>query len=125
MIITKIRELEKAKAHAVSLEKSIAAQLTSELSELPAKYGFDNVKAFIKAVKAAGGGRKKRGSKPVTKPNTAVKRKRAKITDETRAELKTLVEAGKSGSEIAAALGISLPSVQNIKKALGLVKANG
>ena len=39
-----------------------------------------------------------------------------------RAEVKSMVEAGKTGTEIVAALGISLPSVQNIKKALGLVK---
>jgi hypothetical protein len=45
------------------------------------------------------------------------------ITDETRAKVKALVEAGKTGAEIAAEVGISLPSVQNIKKALGLVKA--
>ncbi len=51
------------------------------------------------------------------------RRKRAVITDETRAEVKRLVEAGKTGAEIAQALGISLPSVQNIKKALGLVKS--
>jgi DNA-binding CsgD family transcriptional regulator len=37
--------------------------------------------------------------------------------------VKKLVGAGKTGSEIAKSLGISLPSVQNIKKALGLVKS--
>jgi len=37
--------------------------------------------------------------------------------------VKKMTEAGKTGSNIAAALKISLPSVQNIKKALGLVKA--
>jgi DNA-binding CsgD family transcriptional regulator len=36
--------------------------------------------------------------------------------------VKKLVKAGKSGSQIAKAVGISLPSVQNVKKALGLVK---
>ncbi len=44
------------------------------------------------------------------------------ITDDTRAEVKKLVEAEKTGAEIAKALKISLPSVQNIKKALGLVR---
>jgi DNA-binding CsgD family transcriptional regulator len=34
-----------------------------------------------------------------------------------------MVDAGKTGAEIAKELKISLPSVQNIKKALGLVKA--
>lgn len=32
-----------------------------------------------------------------------------------------MVDAGKTGAEIADVLGISVPSVQNIKKALGLV----
>ena len=41
----------------------------------------------------------------------------------TRARVKKLVQAGKSGSQIAKAVGISLPSVHNIKKALGLVKS--
>ncbi|MES2697761.1 MAG: helix-turn-helix domain-containing protein, partial [Verrucomicrobiota bacterium] len=50
------------------------------------------------------------------------KRTRSVITDDTRAEVKKLVEAEKTGAEIAKALKISLPSVQNIKKALGLVR---
>ncbi len=50
------------------------------------------------------------------------KGRRAVITDDTRAEVKKMVQAGKTGSEIAKAVGISLPSVQNIKKALGLVE---
>jgi hypothetical protein len=33
-----------------------------------------------------------------------------------------MVGEGKTGAQIAAAVGISLPSVQNIKKALGLVR---
>ena len=39
------------------------------------------------------------------------------------ADVKKMVDAGKTGAEISQALKISLPSVQNIKKALGLVKA--
>jgi transposase len=33
------------------------------------------------------------------------------------------VQEGKSGAEISKSLGLSLPSVQNIKKEAGLVKA--
>jgi len=120
MVTTKIKELEATKARVASLEKSIAAQLNKELSALPAKFGFDNVAAFIKAVKAAGGG--KRGGRVAKKATAGKKRrKRAVITDATRAEVKKLVEAGKTGAAIAKTVGISLPSVQNIKKALGLV----
>ncbi len=123
MITDKLKELEATKAKMASLEKSIASQLQDELSALPAQYGFDTVQAFIKAVKAAAGGRRKKGKGTPSKTSSAKTRTRATITDETRADLKKLAEAGKSGPEIAKALGISLPSVQNIKKALGLVKA--
>lgn len=121
MITNKLKAIETAKAKIAALEKSIATELNKELAALPAKYGFDSVKAFAKAVKAAGAPGKVR---PAAKPAAAgKKRTRAVITDATRAEVKKLVEAGKSGSAIAKSLKISLPSVQNIKKALGLVKA--
>jgi hypothetical protein len=68
---------------------------------------------------AAGG---KRSVKQARKPKTKT-RKRAVITDSVRAKVKALLKAGKSGSQVAKAVGISLPSVQNIKKAFGLVKA--
>lgn len=51
----------------------------------------------------------------------AKKSKRAVINDEVRSEVRRLVESGRTGAEIVKAIGISLPSVQNIKKALGLV----
>lgn len=58
-------------------------------------------------------------------PKTAKKKapKRTVITHQIRADVKKLVECGKTGGEIAKCLGISLPTTQNIKKALGLVKA--
>ena len=48
-----------------------------------------------------------------------------KITPEIVEKVKALATAGKTGSAIAKATGISLPSVQNLKKKLGLVKARG
>ncbi len=123
MITNKLKEIEEAKARIAALEKSIATELKSELAALPAKYGFSSVKAFAKAVKlAVGGAGKVRGAgKP--KASGGKSRTRAVITDATRANVKKLVEEGKSGAAIANELEISLPSVQNIKKALGLVKA--
>jgi DNA-binding NarL/FixJ family response regulator len=123
MVTEKIRELKATKAKLEKLEQFVAAGLRKELAALPASYGFDNVEAFIAAVSAAAGGRRGR-AKGAGKPARGKKRRRrAVITDETRAEVKRLAGAGKTGAEIAAAVGISLPSVQNIKKALGLVKA--
>jgi hypothetical protein len=123
MVSDKIKELEAARAKLATLEQSIASALNKELAALPGKYGFDSVDAFVAAVKAASGGGR-RGRRAGKAAAAAPKRRRARavITDATRADVKKMVEAGKTGGEIAKALKISLPSVQNIKKALGLVK---
>jgi hypothetical protein len=119
MFTDKIKELEATKVKVAALEKKIATQLQRELAALPGKYGFGSVAAFLKALKAAAGGK---SPKPAPL-KSGKRRRRAVITDATRAEVKKMAEAGKTGAVIAKALGISLPSVQNIKKALGLVKA--
>jgi hypothetical protein len=124
MVTKQIKELEVTKAKIVALERSIAKRLQKELSSLHDKYGFSSIQEFVKALKgAASGSSKKSGRGKAAKVPGAKRRKRAVITDETRASVKKLVEAGKTGSQIAKTLGISLPSVQNIKKAQGLVKA--
>lgn len=114
MVTPLIKKLTDAKATVVTLQKSIA----KELASLPSEYGFGSLEEFIAAVRTASPGAK-RGPKG---QRLSTRRKRSKITKETRARVKALVKAGKTGSAIAAALKISLPSVQNIKKALGLVK---
>lgn len=111
-----LKEIETTRTKLAHLEAAHAANMQSELAALPARYGFPTAKAFIKAVKAASGGKSGRVGK------VPGKRTRAKITDETRAEVKKMALDGKTGMEIATTLGISVPSVQNIKKALGLVK---
>ena len=123
MIANQIKEIEAARAKIAALEKSVEAAMNKELAALPGKYGFASVKAFATAVMAAaaGAGKGRAGAKPAA-AGAKKRRTRAVITDATRADVKKLVEAGKSGGAIAKALQISLPSVQNIKKALGLVK---
>ena len=131
MVTDKLKELEAARAKLATLEQSIADELNKELAALPAKYGFASADEFLLAVSAATGGRgvrRGRRGRPAGSGRGAGKgggrrRRRAVITDETRAQVKKMVDGGKTGAEIAAALKISLPSVQNIKKALGLVKS--
>jgi len=117
MVINKIRLLKTTKAKVAKLEQSIKAQLAKELASLPRKYGFSSSQAFLKAVRAVAGKAIVSAGKKVA----GKRRKRAVITADTKAKVKSLVEAGKTGGEIAKAVGISLPSVQNIKKELGLV----
>jgi len=123
--IDKLNQLEAAKAKLAEMEQSITAERRSALANLPSEFGYSDLNSFIKALKDAqqSGGRRKVRAK--TAAPKATKRTRARITDETKTEVKSMVEAGKTGAEIAKALKISLPSVQNIKKALGLVKARG
>jgi transposase len=121
MITDKIKVLAMAKARVTQLEHSIALGLNRELADLPGKFGFSDVSHFVRAVKAAAG--EERGRRAKT-PALVKRRKRAKITDTVRARVKKLVKAGKTGSQIAKSLKISLPSVQNIKKAFGLVRTS-
>jgi hypothetical protein len=155
MITEKIQKLQELEAQALKLKASIENERDGELAALPAKYGYDSLAAFVKALKQAAGapkkgrkgkrrGRKpgkpgKRGRKPGRKakkqaaapavakaPKAGKKaggRKRTKITPELKEQVKALVASGLSGSKIAKQFGISLPSVQNIKKEFGLVKA--
>jgi hypothetical protein len=120
MVIEKIQELSVLQAKAAKLQAAIEIERKAELAALPGKYGYESVKTFIKALKAAVGGvKRKRGVKKAA----PAKRKRAKLTSELKHQVKGAVEAGKTGAAIAKEFGISLPSVQNIKKEFGLVKA--
>ncbi|HSI07159.1 MAG: helix-turn-helix domain-containing protein [Rariglobus sp.] len=126
-----IAELEKAKAKLAQAEAKLASDRVAALAKLPGDYGYDNLNAFIKALKAAAGkagkGKKGKAAKATkaAKAPKAGKRTRAKITPELKAAVIAAVQAGKSGAEISKSLGLSLPSVQNIKKEAGLVKARG
>jgi len=97
---------------------ALEGKLFGELSKLPRKYGFSNVDDFITAVRQACVKQPK-----VAKVRAGARKKRAKITDAIRQKVKALVGAKKTSKAIAAELKISVPTVQNIKKALGLVKA--
>ena len=124
-----IAELEKAKAKLAQAEAKLAADRVSALAKLPGDYGYSSLNEFIKALKAAAGKagkvKKAKAAKAPKAPKApkAEKRTRAKITPELKQQVIAAVQAGDSGAKIAKSFGISLPSVQNIKKEAGLVKA--
>jgi hypothetical protein len=108
-------KIEKLRTKVARLETEIAHDMYVELAVLPKQFGFSSVAEFLRSVaEAARGGPRKGSARPR-------RRKRAKITDAIRAEVRKLVKAGKTGAQIAKAVGISLPSVQNVKKAIGLI----
>jgi len=116
-IVSLERQLKKLERARVRLLKRAEARNRKLLMRLPKKVGLGSVEELIEALRGVTGKRK-----AALPPNGKRRRKRAVITDATRAKVKKLVQDGKTGSEVAKLVGISLPSVQNIKKALGLVK---
>lgn len=118
MIANKLKEIAEAKMKLAALEASVAAAAKSELAQLPAKFGFASPEAFVEAVRAATSGRDHR-----SRQSGKQRRRRTTITDEIRHAVKKLAKAGRTNAAIAAELTISVPSVHNIKKALGLVRA--
>ncbi|MDP1578798.1 MAG: helix-turn-helix domain-containing protein [Candidatus Didemnitutus sp.] len=117
-------QLTKARQQVAALEKQLA-QGSRKLLVLPAKYGFRSMDSFIAALQQAAGGSSTAPKTKVTVAKSTGRKPRAKITAETKAKVKEMVKAEKTGTQIAKALNISLPSVQNIKKELGLVKKRG
>lgn len=115
----KLRELAKYQQKVAVLEKELS-KLNRRLLALPGKFGFKSVDELIAALRQAqtGGTPSARG----TVKGTGRRKQRAVITPEMKQKVKAMAEAGKTGAEIAKAVGISLPSVQNVKKAMGLVK---
>lgn len=113
----KFTELQSLRKQIARLEKGVVKQ-QKKLLALPGKYGFRTVGDFVAALKSAAsaaGVKSEQG-------NIKGAGKRAKITPEIKAQVKTAVAEGKTAGEIATKLGISVPSVANIKKELGLVK---
>ena len=109
-------ELEKYKNKIAALEKKLKQQ-SKRLADLPAKLGFKTVEDLIEALKSVSTESKSEAPKKAAKKT----RKRAKITPKVEAEVKALVAKKMTGAAIAKKVGISLPSVGNIKKRLGLV----
>ncbi|HVZ63787.1 MAG TPA: helix-turn-helix domain-containing protein [Lacunisphaera sp.] len=117
---TDLKKIEKYKKEIARLLAVVNKQ-NRKLLALPAKHGYRSMDEFIAALKAAGssGGAAPAGKAKASGGKT---RKRAKITPEIKAQVKSLSGQGKTGAEIAKATGISVPSVANIKRELGLVK---
>ncbi len=127
MVTDTVKELQAAKAKVAAIEQSLAKELKQKLSKLPSEYGYDDLADFIAALKEAAGVRKSskavKGADKAEKPGKRVKR--ARLTTELKDVVKAAVAAGKTGAAIAKEFGISIPSVQNIKKEFGLVKKRG
>ena len=114
----KLKEIASYKAKIAALEKAVAIEQNKKLIGLHKEVGLESTEALIAALKGL--------SKPARKGKKTAKASgrasRTRITSAIKAGVGKAVKAGKKGSKIATQFGISIPSIQNIKKELGLVK---
>lgn len=147
-ILDQLEEMAALDSKREAIAQAIAERRPKALVALPAQFGYESMEAFVaacleadKSVRKAAKAKQAKGkSAKAVKQAKAAKQPRApkepkeedkkpitrvKITDAIRAQVKTLVDAGSTQKEIVAILGISVPSVQNVKRLLGLTRTRG
>lgn len=127
MLSSKIKELQDYKAKIVELEKAVLEERESALARAHSDLGFASRSDLIKALRAldkAGPkrGRRKGSKKPARAVEKKARRKRTTITPELRDSILAAVKEGGTGMAVAKRFGVSLPTVQNIKRAAGLTR---
>lgn len=91
------------------------------LKDLHVQLGFASRGDLAEALLGLdGGGRATPRTAPPT--STSTRRKRARITPEMTKGIIEAIKAGDAGAVVGKRFGVSVQSVQNIKKAAGLVK---
>ncbi len=141
-LVTLSQSLDKKRAEVEKLQQEIEELRAKELTSLPAQVGLESVDDLIKALAAYASPRLKgllnakapaaprpprekrtpAPAEPKAEGDSAARRPRTTITEEIRTRVVALVQEGKTAAEIATEVGISVPSVANIKKAAGLTK---
>ncbi len=118
MVTDKLKQLSEYQTKVEELRNEIDQERKNELAHLHEKFGFESPAELIKAIRAAAGIGVATRSRAGTRH-----RKHSRITAEMKEKIKVALEGGKSGAQIAEEFSISLPSVYNIKKEFGMVKA--
>ncbi len=124
MLTPKLQQLADYKAKVEKLEKSVMEERDGMLRRLHTEVGFATREELIAALRGLKGGGARRGRKPGRPAGTGKggRKKRVTITPQMRESIVAAAKAGETGAAIAKKFGISLPSVQNIKRDAGLTK---
>lgn len=118
-------KLQKMRDELAALEKQAAKEAKEKLLALPASVGLRTVAELVTALLPYAKGLKRpaKAGAPAKAARVAKKAgKRAKITDETRKAILDDLKGGATAAAAAAKHGVSVPSVNLIKSAAGLVK---
>jgi uncharacterized protein YcbK (DUF882 family) len=121
MLTSQLKELARYKAKVADLESAISNRRKKQLERLHVELGFASRDELIAALRSVGrNGSAKRGRRAGGKSKT--RHKRTTITPELRSKIEAAVRAGGKGLEVAEKFDVSLPTVQNIKRAAGLTR---
>jgi hypothetical protein len=127
-----LKALRKAEAEVQRLRQKAASERAGQLKGLHTSFGFTSRLELIEALVALDGsgrrgGRPKgaasKGAASQAGAPTKARKRRVRVTPEMKAELIKAIKAGDSGAVVAKRFGVSSQTVQNIKKAAGLVQA--
>lgn len=114
------KKLEKIREYTKTLSQfeSEVGATVQKLRELPTRMGFDSMDELIEALQLT------RAPGALARPvdSQTQKRVRAVITPSIRGKVDKLWRSGKTAAEIAKTLRVSVPTVFNIRKRLGLVR---
>lgn len=121
-----LKEIANYENKIAALKKKAETELNKELADLHKKFGFATRDELIDTLKSLDGVRGRKAKKAVKKTvakKPAGRAKRTRITPELKAAVVAALKAGGKGNAVAKKFGISVPSLHNIKKEAGLVKA--
>lgn len=122
MVTGKLEQLHGLKAKVAELEQMIESARNSELAALPGRYRFASTSEFIAAVKLAIGEPRWHGGRLRGKPKLSGakgrgrRRRRATINDETRAEVKKLVDGERQGTKSPRPRGFRFPASRMLRR---------
>lgn len=114
--------LQAARERVEKLRATVIAERTQLLKKLHVDLGFASRPELVEALRQLDGGRRAMAPSAPTSSTPARSRKRTRITPEMRTDIIEAVKAGQAGAAVAEHFGISVQSIQNIKKAAGLVR---
>jgi hypothetical protein len=130
MLNKKLKEISLYKAKIAALEKSILAERQTKLKKLQSDLGYSSTADLIEALRSLNGAapsasRGKASSSTAAASGAGRKRrKRAKVTDEMRQGMVTALRGGGKAADVAKQFGVSIPTVQNVKRAAGLTRGS-
>jgi len=119
-VSVKLAEISALESKLTALRNEASETLTATLRGLPASLGYDNADSLIKAIRAAN--KTKTRKVKASRKASGARKARASITPEKRAAIIADLTAKMAPLDVATKHEISLATVQNVKKAAGLVK---